>query len=214
MGVRIFQIPQSQALQRCTFSSKKVFNFSSNHFKSSLLSPGPPAQCPQIEGNTSICPIPGFMFANSISESSGLVADAKTISKSLHKSTKGIEFSSDGAYGKYKSVFPGRTRVFALMPCIASSKLPLYGSCREQSPLCQVCNIVSMFSGSGKGVSSRHSIRKSNGKGCYLTFGASPLLPKANQEGLQIRKPKVFLMELLTIKALAEAPVPRLNTRF
>ena len=142
------------------FSAKKAFNFSSSHFKSSLLSPGPPAQCPQIEGNTSIRPTPGFMFATSISESSGLVADARTISKSIHKSTEMIEYSSEGTYGKYKSVFPGRTRVFALMPCMAFSKLPLYGSCREQSPLCQVCSIVSMFSGSGKSVSFHHLIGK------------------------------------------------------
>ncbi len=53
-------------------SAKKAFNFSSSHFKSSLLSPGPPAQWPQIEGKTSICPTPGFIFATSISESSGL----------------------------------------------------------------------------------------------------------------------------------------------
>ena len=51
---------------------KKTLSCSSSHFKSALLSPGPPAQWPQILGNTSNCPTPGFMCATSYSESSGL----------------------------------------------------------------------------------------------------------------------------------------------
>ena len=51
---------------------KKALSCSSSHFKSTLLSPGPPAQWPQILGNISSCPTPGFMCATSYSESSGL----------------------------------------------------------------------------------------------------------------------------------------------
>jgi hypothetical protein len=47
-------------------------SLSSSHLASSLLSPGPPAQCPQMLGKAIIWPTPSFIFATSISESSGL----------------------------------------------------------------------------------------------------------------------------------------------
>jgi hypothetical protein len=89
-----------------------------------------------MEGKASIFPTPGFIFSTSISESSGL----RNIRAYLGMFRK--------AYGKYKSVFPGKTSVFALMACMAALKSPLYGSCFEQSPACQVYNITSRFSGS------------------------------------------------------------------
>lgn len=94
-------------------SSKSVRIWSSSHLTSSLLSPGPPAlsnhqnvfykigrtiktyQWPQIDGNAKHLPMPGDMLCTSYSESSG---------------------------GKYRSVLPGRTRVFALILLMASSK--------------------------------------------------------------------------------------------
>jgi hypothetical protein len=63
-----------------------------------------------------------------------------------------VKISLDGmkkAYGKYRSVLHGKTKVFALMARIAASKSPLYGSCWEQSPVCHVCSMTSRFSGSG-----------------------------------------------------------------
>lgn len=62
----------SRARKPQHFQRPNPFNFSSSHFSSSLLSPGPPAQWPQIDGKQIISPIPGLMFATSISESSGL----------------------------------------------------------------------------------------------------------------------------------------------
>ena len=55
-----------------SYLSNHLLKCPSNHSTSSLLSPGPPAQWPHIDGNTSHCPIPGFIFATSYSESSGL----------------------------------------------------------------------------------------------------------------------------------------------
>ena len=55
-----------------SLSAKKTPSCPSSHFTSSLLSPGPPAQWPHIDGNTSSRPTPAFMFATSYSESSGL----------------------------------------------------------------------------------------------------------------------------------------------
>lgn len=62
--------------------------------------------------------------------------------------TRRPRYLSKKTYGKYKSVLPGKTSVFALMACMAALKSPLYGSCFEQSPDCQVYNITSKFSGS------------------------------------------------------------------
>lgn len=45
---------------------------------------------------------------------------------------------SISSYGKYKSVLAGKTNVFALIDDKAFSKSPLYGSCLETSPFCQV----------------------------------------------------------------------------
>jgi hypothetical protein len=48
-------------------------SFWSNQITSYLLSPGPPAQCPHMLGKASIFPTPSFIYATSISESSGLM---------------------------------------------------------------------------------------------------------------------------------------------
>ena len=64
-------------------------------------------------GNISIFPIPSFIFAISISESSGLYQG----SSARHR------MFVIQAYGKYKSVLPGSTSIFALMACIAARKL-------------------------------------------------------------------------------------------
>jgi hypothetical protein len=105
----------------------------------------PPAQCPQIEGNTLISPTPGRMFSTSISESSGAVAIVRVSitdqSKVLSPRPPGILaqlFSTlshtNGARNKkknkknsrkYKSVLAGKTNVFALMPFMAALKSPL-----------------------------------------------------------------------------------------
>ena len=62
------------------FLSKKTLNFPSSHSKSALLSPGPPAQWPQTVGNISSWPTPGFVFATSYRESSGLHVWSTSIS--------------------------------------------------------------------------------------------------------------------------------------
>jgi hypothetical protein len=51
------------------------------------------------------------------------------------------------------------------MPFIEAAKSPLYGSCAEQSPACQVYNIVHMFSGSGA-ISSKYTSKRP----VHLTF--------------------------------------------
>lgn len=93
--------------------AKNILRWSSSHVTSSLLSPGPPAQCPQIEGKACICPMPALMFFTSISESSGLQF---LVSHVLDKTLN--------THGKYRSVFPGRTSIFAFMPCMAFAKSP------------------------------------------------------------------------------------------
>jgi hypothetical protein len=97
--------PEKEKLQ---FFAKNSRSWSSSHFTSSLLSPGPvafvhqqsrftfrtegrkritqnlpPAQCPQMDGKTLSSPIPGRMFSTSISESSGAVATI-LVSQWLH----------------------------------------------------------------------------------------------------------------------------------
>jgi hypothetical protein len=86
------------------FFAKNSLRLSSSHLTSSLLSPGPasitlfiskptsqqnksegvnnspPAQCPQIEGNTFNSPIPGLISSTSISESSGAVVKTQMFS--------------------------------------------------------------------------------------------------------------------------------------
>ena len=62
--------------------------------------------------------------------------------------TRNLSECAFNTHGKYRSVCAGRTSVFALMLDSDSSKWPLYGSCSEQSPLCHVCSMTSMFSGS------------------------------------------------------------------
>lgn len=52
------------------------------------------------------------------------------------------------AYGKYRSVWPGSTSIFALMACMEARKSPLYFSWLLQSPACHVKSMVSKFSGS------------------------------------------------------------------
>jgi hypothetical protein len=52
------------------------------------------------------------------------------------------------AYGKYKSVLEGATKVFALIACMAALKSPLYSSCFDTSAVCHVHSMASMFSGS------------------------------------------------------------------
>jgi hypothetical protein len=69
-------------------------------------------------GKAIIRPTPFFMFATSISESSVLPAVVSKFSNLCFLPT----------YGKYKSVFPGKTRVLALIACMAALKSPLYGS--------------------------------------------------------------------------------------
>ena len=63
--------PETLAGRNPQLLAKNSRSCSSSHFTSSLLSPGPPAQCPQILGNTFNVPTPGDMFCTSISESSG-----------------------------------------------------------------------------------------------------------------------------------------------
>ena len=61
----------------CLFSQVCSNHFASalsKYFTSSMFPGGPPAQCPHIEGKTSNFPTPGFIFATSYSESSGLYA--------------------------------------------------------------------------------------------------------------------------------------------
>jgi hypothetical protein len=101
------------------FFAKNSLRLSSSHLTSSLLSPGPasitpfiskptsqqnqsegvnnspPAQCPQIEGNTFNSPIPGLISSTSISESSGAIIIGKNIiSKPSNQNPHSILFSS------------------------------------------------------------------------------------------------------------------------
>ena len=86
---------------------------------------------------------------------------------------------------------------------MASSKFPLYGSCFEQSPLCHVCNMTSMFSGSGTTISVLPRLLQD---AVIRTFGASPGLPKTRHKGLEIFEAEMLLMESFPIEGLAEAP--------
>lgn len=104
-------------------------NFSFSHFTSSLLSPGPPAQCPQMLGKTSSFPIPGRMREISMAESSGLF-EVRGGAFGWERGKKERwrrerEMRKNDTYGKYKSVCPGRTRVWAWMACRAAAKSPL-----------------------------------------------------------------------------------------
>lgn len=58
------------------------------------------------------------------------------------------EDKKNNTYGKYRSVFPGKTSILALIAPIAAAKSPLYGDWLETSPEAQVWSIVRRFSGS------------------------------------------------------------------
>jgi len=108
----------------------------------------PPAQCPQILGMTNITPMPGLMLATSGAESSGLEHKLARFRTTQHWAVRSDENPSNR---KYRSVRLGSTKALALIPRIALSKSPLYGSWFEQSPACQVCSITNKFSGSNVG---------------------------------------------------------------
>lgn len=103
---------------------------------------------------------------------------------------------------KYKSVFEGNTNTLALMPFIAASKSPLYGSCCETSPDCHVYSIASMFSGSVARV--RKWIPRVSQ--AALTFGKRPGLPPVLHKVLQALESKHILVQLFAVEGLREAP--------
>lgn len=109
---------------------------------------------------------------------------------------------ASGCIRKYRSVCPGSTSAFALMPFMAASKSPLYGSWAEQSPACQVYSIVSIFSGS-EWISKVFEVPSK-----LPTFRQSPGFPEIDHEVFETfeAQRRCSLVQFLAIEGLAETP--------